>query len=226
MGVREAIKLHYSMVFLLDDDAHLSNDFFRTQLENMNKQLSKGVKVGILCPVVSNDEHLMDKQIGNFPFSEINYAITSGSLLNINAVLKTSLYDARFPLEAADLMFSIRIRESGSKILRFNKVLVTQNFGTTLTQHSFLGLIYKLFSKLPNHINFYFRKGNAYFNYAFYYSPEREADIIKNFLTLKSVSEFHFGSIGVFSTIIKQIFNFLILGDPKYVRLVLREVFR
>jgi GT2 family glycosyltransferase len=226
LGIREAIKLGYSMVFLLDDDAHLSDNFFRIQLENMNTQLSKGVKVGILCPIVSNDEHLINKQIGKASFSEIKYAITSGSLLNINAVLNTSLYDTRFPLEAADLMFSILIRESGSKILRFNKVLVTQDFGTSLKQNSFLALIYKISAKLPNHINFYFDKGNAYFNYAFYYSPEREADILKNFLKLKSVSEFHVGLVSIFLTVIRQIFNFLILGDRKYLSLVLKEVFR
>lgn len=72
-----------------------------------------------------NIEHI----IPNEKFSYIDYAITSGSMVNISIGKKIGLYDDWLFIGLVDTDFCKRIKLYGYKILRSNEVILDQEFG-------------------------------------------------------------------------------------------------
>lgn len=127
-GVKFAHNKGIEWLFFLDGDADFGEQYFIESFSILKMTKDLGVKLGIICSIVADSEHLKEIRFKD-RFSFIGGAITSGIMINTDTFLRVSGYDESLFVEAADLEFTRRIVKSGMKICRINKVLIIQPFG-------------------------------------------------------------------------------------------------
>lgn len=225
-GLANSLKKGYDYIYLLDDDAKISKDHF-TKLRNEYERLvNSGEKVGIVCPIVSNDNSIMNKRIGHEHITKIDAAITSGMLISRHTIELVGMYDESYFLEWADVQFCKRVRKNGLKIFRINEVLVCQDFGNTIkdVKLSFLPLL--IYTKTYKLILFKIGIGNDLFSYISIYRPERQENINVYGIRIIMREDNHryvfkiFRYISfVFTTLLVEVLLFFATGDILYIKL-------
>lgn len=128
LGVNYAKSIGIEWVFFLDGDANVSNEYFTESFLTLKEALKLKVKVGVICPIVGDSEHIKMAKFRD-KFSFIGSSITSGIMININVFLKVGGYNEDIFVEGADLDFTKKIVMNGMKICRINRILITQTFG-------------------------------------------------------------------------------------------------
>ena len=171
IAINEAIKLGYDFAFLLDDDANISDDFFKLEKEMIENLINDSNKIGAVCPVVSNNFNHLGKQIKGYYTSEIKRCITSGMLLNLSVAKYIGGFSQSFFMEMADFEFTNRMYLNGFKIIRINRVLICQEFGESIKSSlaSFLNIPFRV----GNILNVNLNRANAIIFYCTKYSPNR-----------------------------------------------------
>ena len=127
-GFRKAMEEGFYFIYLLDDDATISENFFEIERETFERLAGEGKNVGAICPVVSNNPDQLDDITKKYTISEVRYAITSGLLITTDTINKVGGYDERFFLEWADIVLTQAITSNGLRIFRINQILVVQDF--------------------------------------------------------------------------------------------------
>lgn len=127
-GVEFANSKGIKWLFFLDGDADFGEEYFIESFSMLKMAQDKGIKLGIICPIVADSENLKKIRFKE-SFSLIRSAITSGIMINTDTFLQISGYDESLFVEAADLDFTRRVVINGMEICRINKVLITQTFG-------------------------------------------------------------------------------------------------
>ncbi|MGC8621956.1 MAG: glycosyltransferase [Caldisphaera sp.] len=188
-GINLALEKGVYFMFLLDDDAVLSQSFFKREINVFEDLLERGEMVGAVCPVVSNDINQLGKKIKKYDLSQIRQAITSGLLLSKETIQIVGLYPEEFFLEWADIAYTRRILNKGLKIFRINEVLIFQDFGESVREKRISLFPYFILSIIENRVIFNLGYGNDFFRYAPIYSPEREIQIIKERIRLGYLSQ-------------------------------------
>lgn len=224
-GLAKAIEEGYEYIYLLDDDAVVSKYHFSQLRKEYEYLVNKGEKVGIVCPIVSNNYEQMDKKIGNTCIKKVNGAITSGMLISRNTIKNGGTYNEDYFLEFADTEFCSRIREKGLKIFRVNRVLVCQDFGNTVREVKISFVPLFLYTRIFIRSLFIIGRGNDLSSYISIYSPERIRMINKG--NIKIILENNQNYIykifrlilTAFIIIIRGIVLFIATGDVRYLKL-------
>jgi GT2 family glycosyltransferase len=224
-GLAKAIEESYEYIYLLDDDAVVSKYHFSQLRKEYEDLVNKGEKVGIVCPIVSNNYEQMDKKIGKTCITEINGAITSGMLISRNTIKNVGTYNEDYFLEFADIEFCSRIRKEGLKIFRVNRVLVCQDFGNTVREVKISFVPLFLYTRIFTRSLFIIGFGNNLFSYSSIYPPERTRVINKGNIKLifednKSyISKILRLTVNVLFIITKGIMMFIVTEDVRYLKL-------
>ena len=235
LGISKAMNLAFSTgkkygfeyYFLLDDDAFLHKDYFKLEIETFSRILISDKNVGVVCPIVTNGENYFGMPFSHLEdVSEIKGAITSGSLVSLDAIEAANGYNVEFFLEHADIDFFRRIREKGFKIFRINTALILQDFGTSLPAKGITGLFLKIF----NYIYYYsFVKLNLINDFVYeisIYPPNREHTIIRS--SKKVMNMYHFSKFRKFIVISRfTIFlylKFMLTKNPEYLNIIKGEI--
>jgi len=175
IALNEASKLGYNFAFLLDDDANISDDFFKLEKEMIENFINDGNKIGAVCPAVSNNFNHLGKQVKRYYASEVKRCITSGMLLNVSVAKYIGGYPESFFLGMADVEFTYRMYLNGFKIIRINRVLICQEFGKSIKSPLASFLVLPI--RMLNFLNFNLNRFNDIIYYCPSYSPERINDI-------------------------------------------------
>ncbi len=151
MGLAEAKTLNATHVFILDQDAILSFNYFR-ELYNYFAYLTKdNENIHLIGPIVANTEKKLGKLFYfKHSFSQVESVINSGMIFKLDLLERIGKFNESLFLGAIDYEFSSRIRLNGGQIFRVNKIMIFQDFGETLIDGNFvikfLILINRLYS--------------------------------------------------------------------------------
>lgn len=125
----------YSWVLTLDQDSIVPSNLLGVYSSFLSDNIDK---VGILsCDFLGNKETNMS--IFNYEF--VNFCITSGSLLNLDAWNNVGRFDEKLFIDGVDHDLSIRLKIGGYKIVKFTNLHLIHRLGDpriiTLLHHRF-----------------------------------------------------------------------------------------
>lgn len=167
IGITYAKKNNYKYVLLLDQDSLISEKFIEKMLEGF-----KSDEIAMICPnivYIEGKNKLINK---SNKFEEIDYGITSGSLLNINVLNKVKFknnkyFNEDFFIDYVDFDFSLDIRRNGFKILMSNDVKLYHKLGES-KEHKLWFI--KFYPTNHNYIRRYYITRNRMFMWKKYFN--------------------------------------------------------
>lgn len=178
--LKQSKKEHYEWVLTLDQDS-VANDglikAYRGFLENCPEK-----NIGCLtCNIVDRNFNLEKRKTG---FEDIDYCITSGSLMNIEITLRVGGFDESMFIDKVDCDVCINLKKHGYRIVRV----------------AYDGLLHEIGH--AKQINLGFRKWELYNHSSFrrYYMCRNASYLLK---------KYHSGY--VFKMFLKEIFQFFLV---------------
>lgn len=168
-----SIKNNIDYICLLDQDTAFSKNDIQSSIEliSTKKYLSYN-NVGIYVPkVFYNHKHTNQKekkQAKNFIFQPVNWAISSGSFINLSTYKKTAGFDENYFIDKVDYDYCIEIKKLGYEIIQMNQIKIYQELGEKIqllgilnfSEHNPLRHYYIFRNRL------YFHKKNKNFRYS------------------------------------------------------------
>ena len=177
----KTLDIHW--LFFFDSDANYSNSYFTEMMVCWMENSIKGLKVGIVSPIVGDDSGLLGIQ-WKTGSSLVSSVITSGIMTNVEVYEEVGGYDEDYFLELADFAFSKRMIEHGYLIIRVNKILISQTFGLTLNSSFALLKAFDLVSSISSRSKLRRNKSNVYRKRYPIYGEERLNQYYKNYTKL------------------------------------------
>jgi len=123
----KAIELGYHWVYLLDQDSISSPTIIKSYSEYINHK-----KVALLTPYIIDTNKMSIKKYRNLKMpdiSEVEWAITAGSLVNLKIWNKIGKFDESLFIDSVDIDYSIRLKLNNYKQLRINSEYILQEVG-------------------------------------------------------------------------------------------------
>lgn len=124
----EAIAAKDDFLCLMDQDSCFEENEMRKIVDYIESYDNKKLdNVALVCPFIET-EYRRNNTTKDEEY--INWAINSGSFLNLEVIDKNKIhYDEKVFLDGVDYDFGWSIKKQGKKILRFNKATLFQSFG-------------------------------------------------------------------------------------------------
>ncbi|MCW4001455.1 MAG: glycosyltransferase [Candidatus Bathyarchaeota archaeon] len=179
-AVSYAAALGAYWLYFFDDDAHFDAEWLIKAQAAWRWLEASGVPVGLLVPIISNDEKYVNSNLGiKTPYSVISWGITSGFFTTTSVFNRCGGYDPAYFVDWADLEFNRRIRNGGYLVVRLNEVLIHQDFGRSLSG-GFLSRIINAAVKSYSLISLKLNKSNTFTTAYSLYSPSRYRSLSDN----------------------------------------------
>jgi rhamnosyltransferase len=150
----------YKYLITLDQDSIFQIQALQTYISKILSSMHQDV--GLYAPAVNYRHQNFESVIRSNKFDseiEIQWAISSGSCLNLSAWNNVSGFDEKYFIDVLDRDYCARIRVSGYKIIQFTNVLLEQNlgqstkkFGFTYATHSSVRHYYLFRNRLYFHL--------------------------------------------------------------------------
>ena len=156
VGFSFAKKQGFSWVLTMDQDSLLSQNMLAgyTKFINVSHQ-----KIGIVCPLlqVYRDEKVLLQD----SYVQVNEALTSGSLINMDAYDAAGGFLEKLFIDEVDFEFCWHIRSLGYHIYQLNNVVMQHQLGET-KEYTFFGrhLFYVMNEKPIRH--YYMQRNQLY----------------------------------------------------------------
>lgn len=174
-------KLEYKWVLTFDQDSLIPENL----LDSMHDYLSLN-KAGIIAPYIKYKSNFKEMKSINKIMDEVDWCITSGSMINIDAWSDVGGFDELFFIDFVDTDFCYRMREKKYKIYRINNIELEHQLGNLRIYHLFGKSI-----RVMNHnkVRKYYYTRNSIIchkkNKSFYKSKQMFKDIV--FLLIKTI---------------------------------------
>jgi glycosyltransferase involved in cell wall biosynthesis len=182
-AVAYAQKLGVFWLYFFDDDANFDVAWLETARLSWLELEAKGVPVGLLAPIISNDSKYLRSTLGmRSRYSVISSAITSGLFTNVEAFGSCGGYNPEYFVDWADLELCLRIRRCGRLVVRLNEVFVFQAFGRNLLNCNLRNKLINLYIKSSSILSLRLNKSNTLSTSYSVYSVSRYQDQKKNAL--------------------------------------------
>lgn len=178
--LRKAQKDNYDWVLTLDQDSVTSYGIINAYREFLENCSDKNIGC-LTCNIVDRNFSLEKRKTG---FQEIDYCITSGSLMNIDMTLKVGGFDESMFIDKVDCDVCINLKKHGYKIVRVD----------------YDGLLHEIGH--AKQINLGFRKWELYNHSSFrrYYMCRNASYLLKKYHDMY-----------VFKMFLKEIFQFILV---------------
>ena len=126
VAAHKAIELQMDWILTMDQDSILSVDM----LENYSDFLLLDKRnIGVISPIINMYKgENKQKSVG---YKEIDEAITSGSLINLNAYKEVGGFKDEMFIDAVDFEFCWNLKAHGYKIYQVNNVVMQHQLGHT-----------------------------------------------------------------------------------------------
>jgi rhamnosyltransferase len=125
-----ALKLDYSWCLLLDQDTLVDNDFVEG-LASVYRAYPEPYNIGLLAPNYRSPGGTRIAYPQNAIWQNLETAVTSGSLLHMNAVRRVGFMCEDFFIEGIDIEYSLRLRSRGLQLIASGRPLMTHSAGNT-----------------------------------------------------------------------------------------------
>lgn len=124
---RKSLELGFDWVYLLDQDSISSTTIIKSY-----EKYVEDINVALLTPyIIDTNKMTYDEYKSlNLPeVSEVNWAITSGALINLKVWDKLNGFDEHLFIDSVDVDYSIRLNICGYKQQRINNEYLLQEVG-------------------------------------------------------------------------------------------------
>lgn len=182
IGIDFAVKKKFDYALLLDQDS-TPDDVLVQELErgfHFDHQIAMAVPQIIYLGTDKRDSN-------EFEYEFVDFAITSGSMLNLSLIKQIGYFDDNLFIDCVDFDYCFKIRINNLRIVRVNKAMLYQRLGN-MVRYNFAGI-----SVYPTNHN-YIRR---------YY-------ITRNRLYI-GVKYFHFNKMFLIKNILRIIYEFLLI---------------
>ena len=112
--LRKAQKEHYEWVLTLDQDSVATDGLIREYREFLENCSEKNIGC-LTCNIVDRNFSLEKRETG---FKDIDYCITSGSLMNVEITLSMGGFDESMFIDKVDCDICINLKRRGYRIIR------------------------------------------------------------------------------------------------------------
>lgn len=186
-AVAYAQKLGVFWLYFFDDDANFNVEWIEEARYSWQELEASGVPIGILAPIISNNQQYLDNSLGmRGNYSIISSVITSGVFTNVAVFNHSGGYNPDYFLDWADLEWCRRVKEAGYLIVRLNRVMIFQDFGRSLENKSFKNKMVNLYIKSFSLFSLETNRSNTFSTSYSVYSAYRNKDQKLNaFLSMK-----------------------------------------
>lgn len=131
LAIKKALDGGYKYLLTMDQDSKFEDSALKKLISKIGDET-----VGIYSPFHKN------KYFTNPPFDqeieEVSDVMTSGNILNLEAVKKVGLFREDYFIDYVDIEYCLRLRKNGYKILRVNNSFLVHN-EANLSKKSFFG---------------------------------------------------------------------------------------
>jgi rhamnosyltransferase len=152
IGIESAVAHDYKWVLLLDQDSDLSRKALVSTLAGIDSD------VGIVAPKQVSKKADASRALGREGFHSVDFTITSGSILSVDAFHKCGPFDERLFIDHIDHDYCLRLGLNGYKTLECLHAVMNHSLGDVRHQ-KFLGLSVEITSHKPFRIYYFFRNG-------------------------------------------------------------------
>jgi rhamnosyltransferase len=154
---------NYSFLLTMDQDSSADSELIKYYADYLSSNDIS--KLGILSPVVVYQPEIINTD--STSIKEIEVAITSGCLLNLNASQKSGPFDEKLFIDYVDFEYCLRLRKKRFKILQLGKTKIYHQLGKLEKRDFFFKTIY-----VTHHLpaRYYYRTRNRFYVAKKYFS--------------------------------------------------------
>ncbi|MFB9974853.1 glycosyltransferase [Allobacillus sp. SKP2-8] len=126
---QRAVTDGFDYICIFDQDSFITSSDLSKMKSFIEKSPSN--KVGIYVPYIMYSHLNEDKAIlkGGVDSIEVDWAISSGSFINLSVFNETEGFDENYFIDRLDYDYCYTIRDLGYKVVRINNVFLHQNLG-------------------------------------------------------------------------------------------------
>lgn len=153
-----AKKYNYDFIMLFDQDSRMDKIDIMNMIDYINE--NDHSDVAIFCPKIQY-EHIKSKQRRVQGVTEVDWCITSGSILRVSIYGKNASFDRNYFIDRLDKDYCRQIRNVGLRIVQCDFSLLKQSLGDMIT----IGNL-----NLSNHTpirHYYISRNRLYYNRKF-----------------------------------------------------------
>ncbi|MFH1194498.1 MAG: glycosyltransferase family 2 protein [bacterium] len=154
IAIKKAVDGNFQFLLTMDHDSV----FEENSLNGLIEKISGDHLVGIYSPFHKN-KYFTKPPTSREP-EEVTDVMTSGNLLNLDAVKKIGLFREDYFIDYVDIEFCLRLRKNGYKILRVNDSFLKHNEGN-IEEKLFFGKNIYLFNHNP--LRWYYKIRNYFY---------------------------------------------------------------
>lgn len=156
IGCKKALEFNAKWALTLDQDSDIPLNMIQ---EYMNFLTKRPERIGLICPLI-NVYHGENKQPSD-TFEEIELAITSGSLINLEAYQEIGGFKNELFIDEVDFDYSLNLKAHGYHLFQLNYVLMQHQVGNTVEYRLFgRHLFYVLHHNYLRH--YYMQRNSLY----------------------------------------------------------------
>lgn len=153
-----AIKKNIDWFLTLDQDSISPPNLIKEYFEIIN---DCNLRIGILSPfIVDRNDKIRHTSLHN-NCDEINWCISSASLINTEACCEVSGFDESLFIDCVDIDFCFRLKNIGYKVLRCNKTILYHELGDNFSRRKLFGIPLIISEHSPFRY-FYIARNNIY----------------------------------------------------------------
>lgn len=202
-----ALSNEFDWLLTLDQDTECPSDIIQKASQYFSLP-----HTAVLCTQTVDTrepEIFRNLKVSKTSYTEIPFAITAGSFLNLNVFMRIGGFDRELFIEYVDFEYCARARSKGYKTYRINEICINQEFGDL-----YLSRFCHFYEILARYLGVYFLKHFAFFRR---YAPTRRYYSARNMLICHKRYPMYFG--GKWSTCksVVALFTRSVVSDKKKV---------
>ncbi len=174
IGIKEADNKSFKYVLMMDQDSLLPENSLKALVQTI--EVKKNEKWGIISSFPDDRNYGLEKLKGT---REISMAITSGSILNMEAYKNAGPFEDELFIDCVDHEYCLRLRKLGYKIYQNCEAEMPHSLGSMETREMF-GRKFSVTNHAP--VRYYYRTRNSLYVGKKYKKefPEYRKAMIKN----------------------------------------------
>ena len=151
-GIKRAVEMGAEWVLIMNPDSKMHNDIVSVYRDYIDKNNTDDI--AILAPQYNYDRHKRSVKVG---IRSINFAMMSGSLMNVKALKRIGLYDERFFIDGLDNEWCLRALKAGYRIIECSEAMLDHHPAETKELKILGKTVFKYGQDSPSRYYYQFR---------------------------------------------------------------------
>lgn len=139
-----AIEDGFDFIFTMDQDSVFDEGAVKKMIEFAENNCQYGMIIPKIIPYFN--KIIRENESGDLSETIVKFAITSGSLLNLDAYRMSEKFDDSLFIEHVDVDFCIKLNKIQRKIIRLNYVILFQRAGNSIPKKLLGRTVHPLFA--------------------------------------------------------------------------------